>query len=74
MADRHRASVTDSLRDGVPFLAITALWTVVMAVLYGLFLVTKPDDVSYDPWVHATVFVVPMVGYLGHVLQQALRR
>jgi hypothetical protein len=56
----------------VPFLVITVVWVVVMLVLYGLFLLTKPADITYDPWVHASVFAVPMVGFLGHVLQQAL--
>lgn len=74
MAESISASVTGAIRDGVPFLVITALWVAVMAVLYGLFLVTKPDDITYDPWVHATVFAIPAVGYLGHVLQQALKR
>jgi hypothetical protein len=65
--------VTEPLRDAVPFLVITALWIVVMLILYGLFLVTKPNDLSYGPVVHTSVFVPPLVGFFGHVLEQALR-
>ena len=72
MAGTLRESVTEPLQDAVPFLVITALWVVVMVVLYGLFLVTKPSDISYDAWVHATVFAIPAIGFLGQILQQAL--
>jgi len=72
MSDILREAVVDPVRDAVPFLVITVLWVIVMLVLYGLFLVTKPSDITYDAWVHATVFVVPAIGFLGQVLQQAL--
>jgi hypothetical protein len=68
-----RTAVAEAIGDAVPFLVITVLWIVVMLVVYGLFLVTKPGDSSYDAWVHASVFLVPGVGFLGHVLQQALK-
>lgn len=67
-----RTSVTDAVRNAVPFLVITVLWIVVMLVVYGAFLVTKPAGITYDSWVHASVFAVPGVGFLGHVLQQAI--
>jgi len=67
-----RTSVTDAVRNAVPFLVITVLWIVVMLVVYGAFLTTKPAAITYDPWVHASVFAVPGVGFLGHVLQQAI--
>jgi len=67
-----REAVTEPVRNAVPFLVITVLWVVVMLVLYGLFLVTKPSDITYDAWVHATVFVVPAIGFFGQILQQAL--
>ncbi|CCI69577.1 uncharacterized protein NP_2065H [Natronomonas pharaonis DSM 2160] len=44
-----------------------------MTVLYALFLVTKPADITYDAWVHALVFVPPLVGFAGHALRLALR-
>lgn len=72
MTPALRTTVVDVARDAVPFLLITALWIVIMLVVYGLFLVTKPPDIDYAGWVHASVFAVPAVGYLGHVLQQAL--
>ncbi|EMA10812.1 hypothetical protein SAMN05443574_10222 [Haloarcula vallismortis] len=72
MSDILRDAVFEPVRDAVPFLVITVLWVIVTLVLYGLFLVTKPSEISYDAWVHATVFVVPMIGFLGQVLQQAL--
>ncbi|MHC3378891.1 hypothetical protein [Haloarcula sp. H-GB5] len=74
MSATLREAVAEPVRDAVPFLIITVLWVVVMVVLYGLFLVTKPSDITYDAWVHATVFVVPAIGFLGQVLQQALSR
>jgi hypothetical protein len=72
MAPSLRTSVTDAVRNAVPFLVITVVWVVIMLAIYGVFLVTKPAGVSYEPWVYASVFAVPGVGFLGHVLQQAL--
>jgi len=72
MAQSLRTSVTDAVRNAVPFLVITGLWVVVMLAIYGVFLATKPADITYSPWVHASVFAVPGVGFLGHALQQAL--
>jgi len=72
MSRSLRTAVTDAVRNAVPFLVITGLWIVVMLAVYGVFLVTKPDDITYGPWVHASVFAVPSVGFLGHVLQQAV--
>jgi len=72
MSTTLQTAVVEPVRNAVPFLVITALWVVVMLVLYGLFLVTKPGDISYDAWVHATVFAIPAIGFLGQILQQAL--
>lgn len=72
MATSPRASVADAVRNAVPFLVITVLWIAVMIAVYGLFLVTKPSGITYDPWVHAFVFAVPAIGYVGQVLQQAV--
>jgi hypothetical protein len=69
-----QSSIVETIREGIPFLAITVFWIVVMSVVYGVFLVTKPTNIDYDAWVHATVFLVPGIGFLGHVLQQALRK
>jgi hypothetical protein len=73
MAESMQAAVSDAVRDAVPFLVITALWIVIMAAVYGLFLVTKPPNIDYDAWVHASVFLVPGIGFFGHVLKQALK-
>lgn len=72
MAGNLRTAVTDAVRNAVPFLVITGLWIVVMVAVYGVFIVTKPTGIAYDSWVHASVFAVPGVGFLGHVLQQAV--
>jgi hypothetical protein len=72
MAPSLRRSVTDAVRNAVPFLVITFVWVGIMLALYGVFLATKPSGVTYEPWVHISVFAVPGVGFLGHVLQQAL--
>jgi hypothetical protein len=72
MAPSLRRSVTDAVRNAVPFLVITVVWIVITLAIYGVFLVTKPADVTYGPWVHASVFAVPGVAFCGHVLQQAL--
>ncbi|MFB6311304.1 MAG: hypothetical protein ABEH64_09020 [Salinirussus sp.] len=58
-------------RDAVPFLVITLIWTIVSTVLYGIFLLTKPD-IAYPAWAHASVFLPGMIGYAGHALRQAL--
>lgn len=73
MPQSLKAAVVESVRDAVPFLVITALWIVIMLLVYGLFLVTKPGNVDYSASVHASVFGVPAIGFLGHVLQQALK-
>jgi hypothetical protein len=72
MAPSLRTSVTDAVRNAVPFLVITVVWVVIMLAIYGIFLVTKPANVAYEPWVYVSVFAIPGVGFLGHVLQQAL--
>ena len=72
MADTKTA-VRDAVVGTAPFLAITVIWLLVMTVLYALFLVTKPADITYDAWVHALVFVPPLVGFAGHTLRLALR-
>ena len=68
-----QSAVGTALRDTVPFLAITAVWTVVMLVLYGLFLFTKPAGAAYGTVAHVSVFVPPLVGFSGHALREALR-
>ncbi|MFB6211381.1 MAG: hypothetical protein ABEI76_07575 [Halobacteriales archaeon] len=73
MAQSLQAAVVEAVRDAIPFLAITVVWIVIMLVIYGVFLVTKPTNVSYDAWVYASVFAVPGVGFLGHILHQALK-
>lgn len=66
-----RAEAATAARDAVPFLVITGIWLVVTLVLYGLFLATKPS-IDYAGWVHASVFLPGLIGYLGHTLRQAL--
>lgn len=66
-------NVSETLHDAVPFVVITALWVVIMLVFYGVFLGTKPPVISYDAWVHASVFIVPGIGFIGHILHQALK-
>ena len=72
MSTTLQTAVVEPVRNAVPFLVIPVLWVVVMLVLYGVFLVTKPGDITYDAWVHGTVFAVPAIGFLGQTLQQAL--
>lgn len=66
-----RTEVATTAQETVPFLVITIIWLVVALVLYGLFLATKPD-IDYARWVHASVFLPGLIGYLGHTLRQAL--
>ena len=68
-----REELAETARETVPFLLIVVVWIVVSLFVYGVFLVTKPGNVDYDAWVHASVFAVPMVGFLGHTLRQALK-
>ena len=67
-----RASLVTTLRDTVPFLTITIVWTVIMLLFYGLFLAAKPAEATYGPAIHASVFAPPFVGFSGHVLREAL--
>jgi hypothetical protein len=73
MASTLRSSVGAAVRDTVPFLVVTLVWTVVMLVFYGLFLALRPAEASYGPAIHASAFVPPLVGFLGHTLREALR-
>jgi len=70
MARSARASAARAARDAVPFLVITAVWIVVMLVVYALFLLSKPGDVAYSPAIHASVFVPPLVGFVGHTVHE----
>ncbi|MFB6296494.1 MAG: hypothetical protein ABEH66_06620 [Halobacteriales archaeon] len=70
MSELHTEAVA-AAREAVPFLVIAVVWIVVMLVLYGLFLATKPN-VDYAAWVHASIFLPGLIGYLGHTLRQAL--
>jgi len=72
MAEPPREAVSRTVREAIPFVVITVFWTVIMLLLYGVFLVTKPSQISYDPWVHASVFLLPGIGFIGHVLREAL--
>lgn len=74
MAESLREALSRTVHEAVPFVAITALWTLLMVIVYGAFLLTKPAQINYDPWVHVTVFLVPGIGYFGHVLREALHR
>jgi len=68
-----QSSVGTAIRDTVPFLAITVIWIVIMSAVYGLFLLAKPAGANYGAAVHASAFVPPFVGFLGHVVREVLR-
>jgi hypothetical protein len=65
--------LTDAVAEGAPFVAITFLWLVIIAIVYGLFVFTWPSIPEGEPFVHLGVYVVPVIGFFGHVLQQALK-
>lgn len=73
MARSLQSSVGTAVRDLVPFLVITLLWIVIMAVLYTVFLLLRPSGASYGPAIHASVFVPPFVGFVGHVVREVIR-
>ncbi|WP_049926599.1 hypothetical protein [Natronomonas moolapensis] len=68
-----QSSVGTAIRDTVPFLVITVIWIGIMSAVYGLFLLAKPADVTYTAAIHASVFVPPFVGFLGHVVRELIR-
>lgn len=72
MAEPPSEAVARPVREAIPFVVITVVWTLIMLGLYGVFLVTKPSQIVYDPWVHVSVFAVPGIGFTGHVLREAL--
>lgn len=72
MTASPRAVIADVLADALPFLAIAIVWSVIMLAFYAVFLFTRPRNVSYDAWVFASVFVVPGIAFVGHVLKQAI--
>ena len=73
MSGELSVTVAEAFRDTVPFLVITVVWTVILLLFYGLFLVGRPSGASYGPAIHTSVFVPPLVGFLGHTLREALR-
>jgi len=73
MARSLQSSVGTAVRDTAPFLVITVIWILIMSLLYGLFLLAKPAGVSYSGAVHASVFVPPLVGFIGHTVRELLR-
>lgn len=68
-----QSSVGTAVRDTVPFFVITTIWIVVMSAVYGLFLLGKPAEASYTAAIHASVFVPPLFGFLGHLARELLR-
>lgn len=73
MARALQSAIKTAARDAVPFLVITLIWTVLMFVFYGIFLVGRPSGATYGPAIHASVFVPPFVGFLGHVVREVRR-
>ena len=73
MARSLQSSVGTAVRDFVPFLVITVLWFAVMTVMYTVFLLLRPSGASYGPAIHASVFVPPFVGFVGHVAREVVR-
>lgn len=67
-----QSSPADALRAGLSFVAIMVAWIVVTAIVYGSFVALWPDVPEAEPWIHLGVYLVPLVGYLGHTLQHAL--
>ena len=65
--------VTDAVADGSPFVAILILWTVITAIVYGSFTAMWPDVPDAEPWIFLGVYILPIIGYFGHTLQQALK-
>lgn len=68
-----RDSTANAIRDGVPFVAIMAFWIAVTAVVYGAFVVIWPEIPDAEPWIHLGVYLLPIIGFFGHVLHQALK-
>lgn len=65
--------LNDAVTDGAPFVAVTALWIVIIAVVYGVFMLVWPDIPEAEPWIYLGVYLIPLVGFIGHTLQQALK-
>lgn len=64
-------TLADVLRTGVPFLAIMVLWIVVVAIVYGGWLLVWPDVPAANPWPHLGVYLLPVIAYLGHTFAVA---
>lgn len=69
MSVKH--DVRDALKDGIPFVAIMGFWIVITALIYGGFVVTWPDIPEAEPWIFLGIYILPIIGYLGHTAQQA---
>jgi len=64
---------TGALQDSIPFIAITILWLVIIAVVYSVFMLAWPDIPGAEPWIYLGVYLIPVIGFIGHTLQQALK-
>lgn len=66
-------SLVDVVSDGIPFVVVLAFWIVVTAIVYGAFALVWPDVPGAEPWIFLGVYLLPVIGFLGHTLQQALK-
>lgn len=73
MSRELSSGIRTTVRETTPFLVITIVWAVIMLIFYAIFLVGKPSGATYGPAIHASVFVPPFVGFLGHTLHEALK-
>ena len=66
-------TLSEAVADGAPFVAIMFLWTIIIAIVYGLFMLTWPDIPDAEPWIYLGVYLIPLIGFIGHTLQQAMK-
>ena len=66
-----QADLTDALSDGVPFVGIMIFWIVVTTVVYMSFTAVWPNIPDAEPWIYLGVYLLPIIGYLGHTAQQS---
>ena len=65
------SELMEAVRDGVPFVGVMVFWIVVTAIVYGVFTLVWPEIPGAEPWIFLGVYLIPIIGYLGHTAQQA---
>lgn len=64
--------ITDTLEGAIPFIVVFLLWSIIVGVSYKAVVEAMPPVPGAEPWIYLGVYLMPLIGYLGHTLQLAI--